>query len=89
MTRFPKSIFYVILDTLEKMYLAGFILLQFFVTLYPMWLSRRESSGGMEFLPLMLTSVYCAVGLVHAFVRLAYVYVNEEIAYQGLLNEVQ
>ncbi|KAL1709214.1 glycosyltransferase family 57 protein [Schizophyllum commune] len=86
---FPKSIFYVILDTLEKMYLAGFIPLQLFVTLYPMWLSRRESSGGMEFLPLMLTSVYCAVGLVHAFVRLAYVYVNEERAYQGPLNEVQ
>ncbi|KAI5893739.1 glycosyltransferase family 57 protein [Schizophyllum commune H4-8] len=86
---FPKSIFYVILDTLEKMYLAGFIPLQLFVTLYPVWLSRRESSGGMEFLPLMLTSVYCAVGLVHAFVRLAYVYVNEERAYQGPLNEVQ
>ncbi|KAG9015040.1 glycosyl transferase [Tulasnella sp. JGI-2019a] len=30
----------------------------------------------MEFLPLMLTSVYCAVGLVWAFLRLSYLYIR-------------
>jgi len=35
-------------------------------------------SGGMEFLPLMLTSVYCALGLVWAFVRMSYGYVVRE-----------
>jgi alpha-1,3-glucosyltransferase len=35
-----------------------------------------ETSTSMEFLPLMLTSVYCAVGLVWAFIRLGVVYMG-------------
>jgi len=34
--------------------------------------------GDLEFLPLMLTSVYCAVGLVWAFLRLSVIYLREQ-----------
>lgn len=42
--------------------------------------------AGMEFLPLMLTSVYCALGLVWGFLRLMFVYLHEESTYQGQLS---
>lgn len=90
----------VMIDFAEKAYLAGFPLLQLFVTLFPILTKRRNttpaspaceipfvcpesetlaSSGlsELEFLPLMLTSVYCAVGLVWAFLRLSYLYLRE------------
>ncbi|EJD01446.1 glycosyltransferase family 57 protein [Fomitiporia mediterranea MF3/22] len=35
-----------------------------------------KSEGSMEFLPLMLTSIYCAVGLTWAFLRLSYIYLK-------------
>jgi hypothetical protein len=35
-----------------------------------------QPGSGMEFLPLMLTSVYCAVGLGWAFMRMGYLYVR-------------
>ena len=81
--RFPRTIPFVIMDFAERFYLAGFPLLQLFVTLFPLLTARRASSAGegaesegsaLEFLPLMLTSVYCAVGLVWAFVRLSVMY---------------
>ncbi|KIM90677.1 glycosyltransferase family 57 protein [Piloderma croceum F 1598] len=37
-----------------------------------------KSLGDLEFLPLMLTSVYCAVGLVWAFLRLSIIYLKEQ-----------
>lgn len=102
----------VILDFLEKLYLAGFPLLLVFVTVFPM--VTRQSvmkvetcmpSGGlscpetknqaetvgsaMEFLPLMLTSVYCAIGLVWGFLRLTFIYLNEETTYQGQLSSLR
>ncbi|ESK97530.1 dolichyl glycosyltransferase [Moniliophthora roreri MCA 2997] len=103
---FPKSLSYVILDLVEKMYLFGFILLQLFVTLFPVVVSRWDKgtakvtsevlegpptsdAQSMEFLPLMVTSVYCAVGLVWAYIRLIYVYMNDETTYQGQLNVIQ
>ena len=39
-----------------------------------------QSHGGtsaMEFLPLMMTSVYCALGLVWAFLRLSVLYLTK------------
>nr|GAT54041.1 dolichyl glycosyltransferase [Mycena chlorophos] len=109
---YPKSLSFVIIDTLEKIYLAGFPLLQLVVTLLPIYASRRAEatapicvqsddftcpepdpqsvaapSSAMEFLPLMLTSVYCAIGLAWAFCRLMYVYLNEQ-TYQGPLNRI-
>lgn len=88
------------IDFAEKAYLAGFPLLQLFVTLFPILTKHSNtahaspaceipfvcpepetpaSSGlsELEFLPLMLTSVYCAVGLVWAFLRLSYLYLRE------------
>ena len=69
------------MDVAERVYLAGFPLLQIFVTLFPLLTSRRkdtseqtDEASALEFLPLMLTSVYCAIGLVWAFVRLSVVY---------------
>ncbi|KAG9036515.1 glycosyl transferase, partial [Tulasnella sp. UAMH 9824] len=71
----PSSLPTFVIDILEKAYLAGFIPLQLFVTTFPIFSGRNSktspddtgSKGGMDFLPLMLTSVYCAVGLVWAF----------------------
>lgn len=47
--------------------------------------SRLEQ---MEFLPLMLTSVYCALGLVWGFCRLTFIYMKNESTYQGQLNRI-
>ncbi|TFK43647.1 glucosyltransferase [Crucibulum laeve] len=115
---FPKSLSYVILDTLEKIYLAGFPFLLLFVSLFPMLGNRWQgsnvaqtnntclstdsfscpdpepsapasfSASALEFLPLMTTSVYCAVGLVWGFLRLMYVYLNET-TYQGQLSGIR
>ncbi|KAJ7129797.1 glucosyltransferase [Mycena epipterygia] len=111
---YPRSLSFVIIDTLEKIYLAGFPLLQLFVTLFPFLVARRQASAAvpadtcvasadftcpepdphpagvaaMEFLPLMLTSVYCALGLVWGFCRLMFVYLNEETTYQGPLSRI-
>ncbi|KAL5488050.1 ALG8 [Sanghuangporus weigelae] len=100
---FPKSLPMVIVDQLEKLYLAGFILLQLFVTVFPILTKRfaqnqnneskqnfagstepgaqpidstTTNESSMEFLPLMLTSIYCALGLTWAFLRLSYIYVK-------------
>lgn len=38
--------------------------------------AEPEVENGMEFLPLLLTSVYCAIGLGWAFVRMGYLYIR-------------
>ncbi|OJT10216.1 Dolichyl pyrophosphate Glc1Man9GlcNAc2 alpha-1,3-glucosyltransferase [Trametes pubescens] len=77
--QFPQGVLAVGIDILERLYIAGFPLLQLFVTLFPLVTKKRtpsevaasENGSALEFLPLMLTSVYCAVGLVWAFARLS------------------
>ena len=81
----------MVIDGIEKLYLAGFPLLQLFVAIFPVLTGGKggahtetqgdaskvgSSTGALEFLPLMLTSVYCAVGLVWAFVRLSVIYLR-------------
>ncbi|EGN91843.1 glycosyltransferase family 57 protein [Serpula lacrymans var. lacrymans S7.3] len=72
---FPASLPWVILDMFEKTYLGGFLLLHAVLTLLPL-LSRSFES--LTFLPLMLTSIYCAIGLVWAFLRLSAIYLTQE-----------
>ncbi|KAI0677439.1 glycosyltransferase family 57 protein [Trametes maxima] len=82
--QFPQGILAVVIDVSERLYLAGFPLLHLFVTLFPLAAKRRAPSQAgasenvdgteLEFLPLMLTSVYCAIGLVWAFIRLSVIY---------------
>ncbi|KAG7097076.1 hypothetical protein E1B28_004462 [Marasmius oreades] len=91
---FPQSFFYVLLDIVERIYLFGFIFLQLFVTLFPLVASRwkggnTDPTASMEFLPLMVTSVYCAIGLVWAYIRLIFVYIHDETTYQGQLSVIQ
>jgi len=65
----PSTLPSVLLDWLEKFYLAGFGILQVAVMLI-------DGSGkkSLAFLPLLLTSVYCSLGLSWAFLRLSYLY---------------
>ncbi|CDO68706.1 hypothetical protein BN946_scf184652.g33 [Trametes cinnabarina] len=87
--QFPRGVLAVIVDVMERLYLAGFPLLHLLVTFFPLVARRRSQAlsnpaagdveGGasaMEFLPLMMTSVYCAVGLVWAFIRLSVIYIG-------------
>ncbi|KAJ7791323.1 glycosyltransferase family 57 protein [Mycena olivaceomarginata] len=72
---FPRSLSFI--------YLAGFPLLQLFVTLFPILPDPHPAGvAAMEFLPLMLTSVYCAVGLVWGFLP------ADETTYQGPLSRI-
>ncbi|KAI0832530.1 glycosyltransferase family 57 protein [Trametes gibbosa] len=91
--QFPQGIFAVVIDVLERLYLFGFPLLQLFATLFPLFTQQRAGShsassetakkpedavSALEFLPLMLTSVYCAIGLVWAFIRLSVIYLSRK-----------
>lgn len=67
---FPRSPAAVALDFAERAYMWGFVGLQLFVWAFPL-LAR----GRGAFVPLMATSVYCAVGLAWAYVRLGAMYV--------------
>ncbi|KAI0049641.1 glycosyltransferase family 57 protein [Auriscalpium vulgare] len=75
---FPRSLPAVILGFAEDAYLSGFVALQAFVIFFPVAVSRLSDDGGekWEFLPLMMTSLYCAVGLVWAYARLATLYLT-------------
>ncbi|KAF7433175.1 glycosyl transferase [Pleurotus ostreatus] len=94
---FPKSLSYVFIDTFEKLYLLGFPILLVFVSLFPLNSAECQEPNSsanasrleqMEFLPLMLTSVYCALGLVWGFCRLTFIYMKNESTYQGQLNRI-
>lgn len=66
----------MIVGALETMYLWGFLLLEMVVTLCPVIAKAvAHEPEKWEFLPLMLTSLYCALGLVWAYARLSFLYI--------------
>ncbi|KAF8592684.1 glycosyltransferase family 57 protein [Ramaria rubella] len=66
---FPSTFLSVLLDRLERIYMAGFVILQLSVSLI-----NATGRSSLAFLPLLLTSVYCSLGLSWGFVRLIYLY---------------
>ncbi|KAH9977985.1 glycosyltransferase family 57 protein [Lactifluus volemus] len=76
---FPRSFPAVVVGSLETIYLWGFLLLEITVTLSPM-LARviARDSEKWEFLPLMLTSLYCSLGLIWAYARLSFLYITSK-----------
>ncbi|KAG6335532.1 hypothetical protein ID866_3562 [Astraeus odoratus] len=72
-SRFPTSSPLVLVEQLENAYLAGFVLLQVFVMTISI---TADENSAVQFLPLMITSVYCAMGLVWAFIRLSVLYLS-------------
>ncbi|KIJ70201.1 glycosyltransferase family 57 protein [Hydnomerulius pinastri MD-312] len=72
---FPTSLPWVLLEQLENAYLGGFAILQAFVLVFPL---LTGGNPDIEFLPLMMTSVYCAAGLVWAFIRLSVIYLRQQ-----------
>lgn len=83
----------LLIDYAERLYLYGFPVLQFLVSVvHPLYFGRLPSDPAyaqvvegpeamgppakpaMEFLPLMATSVYCAIGISWAWLRLSYLY---------------
>ena len=103
--RFPRSFRFVVADFLERIYLAAFPLLLAFTVIFPLLIRRpavpptdqytakgankTDSQDTMDFLPLMLTSVYCSIGLIWGFLRLGFIYLHEESSYQGQLSELK
>lgn len=81
---FPTTPIGVVIDFLERGYLYGFVLLQAFTSLYPVVAARSSATANgdslarLEFLPLMITSVYCALGVIWAFVKLSVLYLREK-----------
>lgn len=72
--RFPTTLPWVILEQLENAYLLGFAPLLAFVLAFPLVFGGNSQ---VEFLPLMMTSVYCALGLVWGFIRLGTIYLRQ------------
>lgn len=68
---FPPSWPLALLDQLEYAYVIGFMPLQVFFVAIPMIAGKNPD---IQFLPLMATSVYCAIGMVWAFTRLSILY---------------
>ena len=74
LVRFPTTLPCVILEQLENAYLLGFAPLLGFTLAFPLFF---DGNSQVEFLPLMMTSVYCALGLVWAFIRLSTIYLRQ------------
>jgi len=76
---FPRSLPAVIVGLMETTYLWGFLLLEAAVTFCPMLAKVfTQNPERWEFVPLMLTSLYCAVGLIWAYVRLSFLYITSK-----------
>ena len=73
-SRFPTTLPLVILEQLENAHLLGFAPLLAFILAFPLIFGGNSQ---VEFLPLMMTSVYCALGLAWAFIRLGTIYLRQ------------
>jgi len=71
---FPTTLPWVIVEQLENAYLLGFAPLLAFTLAFPLVFGGNSQ---VEFLALMMTSVYCALGLVWAFIRLGTIYLRQ------------
>lgn len=79
-SRPPPTLLSTVIHALETAYLAAFPILQAYVSnLHPLLSSRRASAsgGGADeggaFLPLMLVSTWCALGLGWSWLRLVWI----------------
>jgi alpha-1,3-glucosyltransferase len=64
---------------METTYLWGFLLLEAVITFCPILAKVvTQNPERWEFVPLMLTSLYCAVGLIWAYVRLSFLYITSK-----------
>ena len=64
---------------METTYLWGFLLLEAAIAFCPMLAKFvTQDPERWEFVPLMLTSLYCAVGLIWAYVRLSFLYITSK-----------
>ncbi|KAG0235098.1 glycosyl transferase [Actinomortierella wolfii] len=59
------------LNVVERLYVVGFIPVQTYVLLVHGWIFGEEK---MAFLPLMITSVYCAMGVVYGWLLYSYAF---------------
>ncbi|KAG0144343.1 hypothetical protein CROQUDRAFT_47424 [Cronartium quercuum f. sp. fusiforme G11] len=57
----------------ENTYISGFALVQAYVSVIHQFLFGGTGSS-MDFLPLMITSIYCSIGIIWAYVRMCYLY---------------
>ncbi|EGG04429.1 family 57 glycosyltransferase [Melampsora larici-populina 98AG31] len=57
----------------ENTYICGFGLVQAYVSIFHQLLFGKDGSS-MDFLPLMITSIYCGIGIIWAYVRMCYLY---------------
>ncbi|RHZ64634.1 hypothetical protein Glove_321g45 [Diversispora epigaea] len=66
----PKSKISMFIYLAENIYVCGFVVLQFFCGVLHQIVFKNE----YEFLPLLVTSVYCALGIVYSWFRFTLIY---------------
>ncbi|CAG8606932.1 7352_t:CDS:2, partial [Dentiscutata heterogama] len=70
----PKPVTSTFVHLLENVYIVGFVILQFFTGVVH---QIAFSDGKYQFIPLLATSVYCAIGIVYSWVRFTVIYFLE------------
>ncbi|KAG2178076.1 hypothetical protein INT43_003329 [Umbelopsis isabellina] len=65
-----------VLNSVERLYVLGLLLLQLYTDVLH---TVIFGTGKLEFLPLMMTSVYTAVGVCYVWVRLMYGYIQNTV----------
>ncbi|KAH9813337.1 family 57 glycosyltransferase [Melampsora americana] len=64
----------LLLIMIENTYICGFVLVQAYVSIFHQFLFGKGHGSSMDFLPLMITSIYCGIGIIWAYVRMSYLY---------------